>query len=76
MDVPLATSMGPYRGGPQTKRLALAHAAATGGDVDLVKGKRVTVAATPWKFEHGGACPVRMIAMMDPSGNLRIDAGI
>ena len=104
IDVPLATSMGPHRGGPQMKRLALEYAAATGrdakkdfpewfpahktlaaagiptveqvgGDVDLVKGKRATIAATPWKFEHGDACPVRMIAMLDPSGNLRIDAG-
>lgn len=104
IDVPLATSMGPHRGGPQMKRLAPAYKAATGrdakadfpewfpahkalaaagiptveqvgGDVDLVKGKRATIAATPWKFEHGDACPVRMVAMLDPSGNLRIDAG-
>ena len=46
-----------------------------GGDVDLLKGKRATIAATPWKFEHGDACPVRMIAMIDPSGTCRIDAG-
>ena len=41
-----------------------------GGDVDLVKGKRATLAATPWKFEHGDACQVRMVAMFDPSGKL------
>ena len=46
-----------------------------GGDVDLLKGKRATIAATPWKFEHGDACPVRMIAMVDPSGDCRIAAG-
>jgi kynurenine formamidase len=46
-----------------------------GGDVDLVKGRRATIAATPWKFEHGDACPIRMVAMLDPSGKLRIDAG-
>ncbi len=45
------------------------------GWVDLVKGKRATVAATPWKFEHGDACPVRMIAMLDPSGKLHVEAG-
>jgi thiol-disulfide isomerase/thioredoxin len=45
------------------------------GDVDLVKGKRATIAATPWKFEHGDACPVRMIAMLDPSGKLHVEAG-
>jgi kynurenine formamidase len=104
VDAPLATHMGPHRGGPQMKRLAGEYAAATGGeakkdfpelypahrtilaagiptveqvggDVDLVKGRRATLAATPWKFEHGDACPVRMVAMIDPSGACRIDAG-
>ena len=99
VDHPLATSMGPHRGGPQMKRLPGEYQAATGkdpkqefpewnaahktllaagiptieqvgGDVDLLKGKRATIAATPWKFEHGDACPVRMIAMVDPSGDL------
>jgi kynurenine formamidase len=46
-----------------------------GGDVDLVKGKRATLAATPWKLEHGDACVVRLVAMWDPSGKLRIEPG-
>jgi kynurenine formamidase len=46
-----------------------------GGDVDVVKGKRATLAATPWKFEHGDACQVRFVAMCDPSGTLRIEPG-
>jgi len=46
-----------------------------GGDVDLVKGKRVTLAATPWKFEKGDACQVRFVAMFDPSGKCRIERG-
>jgi len=46
-----------------------------GGDVDLLSGKRATFAATPWKFEYGDACPVRFMAMIDPTGNCRIDAG-
>ena len=46
-----------------------------GGDVDLMAGKRATMAATPWKFVYGDACPVRFIAMTDPSGKLRIDPG-
>jgi kynurenine formamidase len=46
-----------------------------GGDVDVVKGRRATLAATPWKFERGDACPVRFVAMWDPSGNLRIEPG-
>ena len=46
-----------------------------GGDVDLLAGKRATFVATPWKFKHGDACPVRLVGMIDPSGTLRIDAG-
>ena len=104
VDYPLATSMGPHRGGPQMKRLAQEYTRATGkdpkvehgewyvahktilgagiptieqvgGDVDQVKGKRATMAAIPWKFEHGDACPVRFVAMFDPSGKVRIDSG-
>jgi kynurenine formamidase len=101
VDHPLATSMGPHRGGPQMKRLASEYEAATGkdakaefpewniahktllaagiptveqvgGDVDELLGKRATLAATPWKFEHGDACPVRFVAMIDPSGSCRL----
>ena len=46
-----------------------------GGDVDVLKGKRATLVATPWKFEQGDACPVRMVALTDPSGTCRIDSG-
>ena len=46
-----------------------------GGDVDILKGKRATLIATPWKFEHGEACPVRLVAMTDPNGTCRIDSG-
>ena len=104
VDHPLATSMGPHRGGPLMKRLAGEYQNATGKDpkaehgkwfiaertlaeagipvvvqvggaLDDLKGKRATFAATPWKLEHGDACPVRMVAMTDPSGELRIDEG-
>lgn len=104
VDCPLATSMGPHRGGPQMKRLAHAYTTATGkdpkaeygpwyvaqkalsaagiptieqvgGDVSELSGRRATFAALPWKFEHGDACPVRFVAMIDPSGHLRIDRG-
>ena len=104
IDHPLATNMGPHRGGPHMKRLAGEYKAATGkdpkaehgewnvahrillgagiptveqvgGDVDLLKGKRATIAATPWKFEHGDACPVRMVAICDPTGDARIPSG-
>ena len=46
-----------------------------GGDVDSVKGKRATLAAVPWKFEHGDASQVRFIAIFDPSGKCRIEPG-
>ena len=104
VDSPLATHMGPHRGGPQMKRLVAEYAKATGGDakkdfpelniaartltgagmpiikqvggdVDSVKGRRATLAAIPWKFEHGEACPVRMVAIFDPTGNARVEPG-
>lgn len=104
VDHPLATSLGPHRGGPTMNRLAGAYAKATGldprkehpewnvahkillaagiptieqvgGDVDILSGKRATFAATPWKFEYGDACPVRFMAMIDPTGSYRIDSG-
>ena len=104
VDHPLATSLGPHRGGPTMSRLAGAYKKATGldpkkehpewnvapnallgagiptieqvgGDVDLLAGKRATFVATPWKFKYGDACPVRFVAMVDPSGKTRIDAG-
>lgn len=104
IDHPLATSLGPHRGGPNMRRLAGEYTKATGldpkkehgewniahktllgagiptieqvgGDVDLLLGKRATFAATPWKFQYGDACPVRFVAITDPSGNFRIDSG-
>jgi kynurenine formamidase len=104
IDHPLATSLGPHRGGPAMKRLAGDYQKATGldpkkehpewnvahktllaagiptieqvgGDVDLLAGKRATLAATPWKFRYGDACQVRFVGMIDPAGKCRIDAG-
>jgi len=46
-----------------------------GGDIDILSDKRATFAATPWKIEYGDACPVRFMAMIDPTGTCRIDAG-
>ncbi|MBT3991754.1 MAG: cyclase family protein [Rhodospirillaceae bacterium] len=104
VDHPLATSLGPQRGGPLMNRVIAKYEEATGGnakadfpewnpahkailganiptieqvggDVDDLLGKRATMMATPWRSEHGDACPVRFVAMTDPSGNCRIDAG-
>ena len=46
-----------------------------GGDVDEVVGKRVTLVGTPWKLVKGDACPVRLVAMIDPTGETRIPTG-
>ncbi|MBW1914293.1 MAG: cyclase family protein [Deltaproteobacteria bacterium] len=104
VDHPVATSLGPHRGGPNMRRLAKEYEDATGldpkkehsewnianktllgagiptieqvgGDVDILAGKRATFAATPWKFKHGDACPIRFVGMIDPAGTSRIDAG-
>lgn len=46
-----------------------------GGDIDEISGKRATLTAAPWRFEHGDACPVRVVAMVSPDGGLGIDSG-
>ena len=45
------------------------------GDVDDITGKRVTMFAAPWKIRRGDACPVRFTAIIDPTGEVRIDKG-
>jgi kynurenine formamidase len=46
-----------------------------GGDLDEVTGKRVTFAAFPWRWEEGDGCIVRLVAMVDPTGEYRIETG-
>ena len=46
-----------------------------GGDVDDLLNTRATFHATPWKWEHGDACPVRLVAMTDPTATCRIEPG-
>ncbi len=104
VDHPLATSLGPHRGGPLMNRLTSRYREETGldpkkehpdwniahktilaagiptieqvgGDVSLLLGKRATFMATPWNWKQGDACPVRFVAMTDPSGNYRLEAG-
>ena len=43
-----------------------------GGDIDKVTGKRVTIAAFPWRWVKGDGCIVRMVAMVDPTGEYRL----
>jgi kynurenine formamidase len=46
-----------------------------GGDIDQVTGKRVTFAAFPWRWVKGDGCIVRLVAILDPSGEYRIETG-
>lgn len=46
-----------------------------GGDIDLVTGKRCTFALFPWRWVGGDGCIVRLVAMIDPTGNYRIATG-
>jgi kynurenine formamidase len=43
-----------------------------GGDIDKVTGKRVTIAAFPWRWVKGDGCIVRMVAIVDPTGDFRL----
>jgi kynurenine formamidase len=46
-----------------------------GGQIDAVTGRRVTFAAFPWRWTQGDGCIVRLVAMLDPSGDFRIETG-
>lgn len=46
-----------------------------GGQIDAVTGKRCTFAAFPWRWEKGDGCIVRLVAMLDPSGEFRMETG-
>ena len=46
-----------------------------GGDLDEVAGKRCTVQGFPWKWLEGDACVIRLVALNDPNGNVRIEPG-
>jgi NADPH-dependent curcumin reductase CurA len=46
-----------------------------GGELDAVTGMRVTFAAFPWRWTKGDGCIVRLVAIVDPSGQYRIETG-
>jgi kynurenine formamidase len=46
-----------------------------GGQIDEVTGKRCTFAAFPWRWEKGDGCIVRLVAILDPTGEYRIETG-
>lgn len=46
-----------------------------GGDVGDMLGKSALIHALPWYWMEGDACPVRLVAICDPLGDYRIEAG-
>lgn len=46
-----------------------------GGDLDKVTGRRCTFAAFPWRWMKGDGCIVRLAAIVDPTGEYRIEGG-
>ena len=46
-----------------------------GGGVDGVTGRRCTFHALPWYWPQGDACIVRFVAILDASGDYRIEEG-
>ncbi len=43
-----------------------------GGQINDISGSRVTVAALPWKWKEGDASIIRLVAIVDDSGNYRL----
>jgi kynurenine formamidase len=46
-----------------------------GADLDEVSGKRCTFQGFPWRWLEGDACVIRLVAMLDPSGAVRLEPG-
>jgi kynurenine formamidase len=46
-----------------------------GGEVDDVNGLRCAFQAFPWDWPEGDACVVRLAAILDPSGEYRLESG-
>jgi kynurenine formamidase len=47
-----------------------------GGDVDRVSRTRCAFHALPWYWPQGDACLVRLVAILDPSGDYRVESGL
>ena len=46
-----------------------------GGDIDKVTGKRVTFSFFPIRWTRGDGCIIRLVAMLDKTGEYRIEKG-
>ena len=38
-------------------------------------GKRATFHGFPWLWRDGDACVIRLVALLDPTGNYRLESG-
>ena len=47
-----------------------------GGDLDAITGKRCTFAAFPWRWVDGDGSGVRVVAMLDPDGDFRLEPSV
>jgi kynurenine formamidase len=46
-----------------------------GGDIDKVTGKRCTFMAFPWRWPQGEGCALRVVAVVDPEQQFRLERG-
>jgi len=46
-----------------------------GGGLEEASGRRCALQAYPWKFRDGDACVVRFMAILDTTGDYRIESG-
>lgn len=46
-----------------------------GGELEKVTGKRCTFAIFPWRYPQGEGCAVRVVAIVDPDQEFRIEQG-
>ncbi len=47
-----------------------------GGDLDKITGKRCTFMAFPWRWPQGEGCALRVVAVIDPRQQYRIERGL
>lgn len=47
-----------------------------GADIDTVTSARCAFHAMPWYWPQGDACLVRFVAILDPSGDYRVESGL
>ena len=46
-----------------------------GGEIAELAGTRATIHALPWKWPEGDACPIRLMGIVDTTGDFRVDSG-